>query len=130
MFQDCPLPLFVTDDPAGAALNSPVVLYSPWLGTAGARKGGANEEPDSSFSRDTVTPAPSGSYYHAGAWERLDQVLCGPLPHGATCTLEVISSPELLDADGRPIRYDPRTGFGVSDHLPIAVSLATTRQGQ
>ena len=94
--------LLVTSTPEAAGLRSDgVVLYSPWLASS-----------------------IRGSYYHAGRWERLDQVLLLP---GSTrvvqMSLRVVDNPELLTEDGRPARYAPRTGYGFSDHLPVVVQV-------
>jgi endonuclease/exonuclease/phosphatase family metal-dependent hydrolase len=85
---------------AGLRANE-LTLYSPWL------------ESDA-----------RGSYYHAGRWERLDHVLVLPgSARGVEAKLAVVNAPELVGDDGRPARYDPRTGRGYSDHLPVVVEL-------
>ena len=94
--------LTVTSDPrrAGRGQEGPV-FYSPWLSSTDA-----------------------GSYFHGGRWERLDQALVLPGTNQAvSASLSVVNHPELLTADGRPARYDSRTGYGYSDHLPVLVTL-------
>jgi CubicO group peptidase (beta-lactamase class C family) len=93
----------VTSTPEAAGLRSDeVVLYSPWL----------------------TTPA-RGTYYHAGRWERLDQVLLLPGSGRAMrVSLRVVDDDALTTDDGRPARYDPRTGYGYSDHLPVVVQVS------
>ncbi|MCK4516822.1 MAG: hypothetical protein KAU31_16285, partial [Spirochaetaceae bacterium] len=95
--------LLVTSTPEAAGLRSDgVVLYSPWFASTA-----------------------DGSYYHAGRWERLDQVLVLPgSVRGARVSLRVVDDPELLTDDGRPARYAPRTGYGYSDHLPVEVQVS------
>jgi len=94
--------LLVTSTPGAAGIRPEgVVVYSPWL---------SSDSP--------------GSYYHAGRWERLDQVLLLPGAAGdVRASLSVIDDPELLTPDGRPARYDPRSGYGYSDHLPVVVEI-------
>ena len=95
--------LLVTSTPEAAGLRPDgVVLYSPWFASTA-----------------------KGSYYHAGRWERLDQVLVLPgSARGVRTSLSVVDSPELLTSDGRPARHDPRTGYGYSDHLPVVVQVS------
>ena len=88
---------------AAAAGRHPdrLTVFSPWL-ASGAR----------------------GSYYHAGRWERLDHMLILPGSlRGMDVSLAVVNDPELVTDDGRPARYDSRTGYGYSDHLPVVVEL-------
>ena len=63
-----------------------------------------------------------GTYHYRGQWERLDHamLLAGP---SWTGSLVVADVPGLVDTDGRPLRYQAWTGQGISDHVPIAVSL-------
>ncbi len=70
-----------------------------------------------------------GSYVYRGLWQRLDQAfLYLPAAAGDTdhwfAGLQAQTRPRLTDEHGVPLRYDPRTGRGVSDHLPISVTLA------
>ena len=94
--------LLVTSTPEAAGIRpAAVAVYSPWL---------SSDNP--------------GSYYHAGRWERLDQVLILPgAAGGVRASLSIIDDPELLTPDGKPARYDPRTGYGYSDHLPVVVEI-------
>ena len=68
----------------------------------------------------------AGTYFYRGRWERLDQafLLAGPEWEGS---LRVVRDGDLVDDQGRPRRYDVRTSRGVSDHLPIAVTLTRRR---
>ncbi len=95
--------LFVTATPEAAGIRPEgVVLYSPWL----------------------ASPIP-GSYYHAGRWERLDHVLLLPGSGGELrVSLRVVDDDALVTDDGRPARYDPRSGYGYSDHLPVVVQVS------
>lgn len=102
----------VTSDPGDASVTRDrVVLYSPWLATGPGQ------------SRRGLPWI--GSYFHAGRWERLDQFLLapgnsGPAPAG---TISLIRDESLLDGEGRPLRFDSRTGRGHSDHLPVLLEL-------
>ena len=95
--------LFVTSTPEAAGVRPEgVVVFSPWF---------ASNSP--------------GSYSHAGRWERLDQVLVLPgSARGVRTSLRVVSDDALVTDDGRPARYDPRTGYGYSDHLPVVVEVS------
>ena len=95
--------LFVTSTPEAAGVRPEgVVVFSPWF---------ASNSP--------------GSYYHAGRWERLDQVLVLPgSARGVQVSLRVVDEGALTTDDGRPARYDPRTGYGYSDHLPVVVEVS------
>ncbi|MDR2392731.1 MAG: endonuclease/exonuclease/phosphatase family protein [Treponema sp.] len=68
-----------------------------------------------------------GSYYYQGHWETIDHfLLTEPLfdQNGwdfYTCT--VINQDPFINAQGRPYAYNPRTGNGLSDHLPLLLTL-------
>jgi endonuclease/exonuclease/phosphatase family metal-dependent hydrolase len=84
--------------------GNPIVMYSPW----------ADE-------------LENGSYFYKNDWETIDHFL---LSHQLfdnyaweydTCT--VIDYPPFASAAGRPVSYNPRTGSGLSDHLPLLLAL-------
>jgi endonuclease/exonuclease/phosphatase family metal-dependent hydrolase len=81
-----------------------VTLYSPW----------AAELED-------------GSYYYKNDWETIDHFLLSPqLFNGAGWDFEncqVVNSPPFVSAKGYPVSYNPRTGSGMSDHLPLLLFL-------
>ena len=81
-----------------------VALYSPW----------AAELQD-------------GSYYYKSDWETIDHFLLSPqLFDGAGWEFEhceVVNYPPFVGAKGFPVAYNPRTGSGLSDHLPLLLSL-------
>jgi endonuclease/exonuclease/phosphatase family metal-dependent hydrolase len=68
-----------------------------------------------------------GSYYYRNDWETIDHFLLSPhLFTGsgwefAHC--EIVNSPPFANAKGLPSSYNPRTGYGLSDHLPLLLSL-------
>ncbi|MDR2797652.1 MAG: endonuclease/exonuclease/phosphatase family protein [Treponema sp.] len=68
-----------------------------------------------------------GSYYYQGNWETIDHfLLTEPLfDHKGwdfdTCM--VINQEPFINAQGRPYAYNPRTGNGLSDHLPLLLIL-------
>jgi len=84
--------------------NGVVSLYSPW----------AAELQD-------------GSYYYKSDWETIDHFLLSPQLFDDTgwelenCT--VVNYPPFVNAKGFPVAYNPRTGYGMSDHLPLLLSL-------
>ena len=67
------------------------------------------------------------TYAYMGRWERLDHAFLA-LPSDLSISLEPLVA-DLLIRDGIPDRFDPRTGHGFSDHLPIVVTL-TRRPAQ
>jgi len=81
-----------------------VALYSPWT----------NE-------------MENGSYYYKNNWETIDHFLLshqffnGDNWEYNTCS--VIDYPPFASTTGRPTGYNPRTGYGMSDHLPLLLSL-------
>jgi hypothetical protein len=81
-----------------------VALYSPW----------AAELQD-------------GSYYYKNEWETIDHFLLSPqLFDGKGWEFEhctVINYPPFVSARGFPVAYNPRTGSGLSDHLPLLLFL-------
>lgn len=97
-----PQPIRLTGDPASAGVDGHrVVGFSPWL-----------------------TSSTPGTYFHAGRWERLDQVIIVPGPETILETrLEVIAHPDLVRDDGHPRAYNTRTGAGYSDHLPAVATI-------
>ncbi len=90
--------------PEAAGLDDAVAVYSPWL--------------------ESAWP---GSYRYQGGWETIDHALVArSLFDGAGweyAAFSVVDLPPLTDASGSPAGYDPRTGVGLSDHLPIVVEL-------
>jgi hypothetical protein len=85
-----------------------LVLYSPW----------AAELKD-------------GSYYYKNTWETIDHFLLSP--HLFTGTgwdfenCKVLNYPPFASEKGFPSSYNPRTGYGLSDHLPLLLFLKMQR---
>ncbi|MDR2160065.1 MAG: endonuclease/exonuclease/phosphatase family protein [Treponema sp.] len=82
-------------------------LYSPWMEELG-----------------------EGSYYYRDEWETIDHFL---LSSGffdesgwefGECRIP--ASPPFINARGYPNAYNPRTGAGLSDHLPLILTLRFT----
>jgi endonuclease/exonuclease/phosphatase family metal-dependent hydrolase len=73
-----------------------------------------------------------GSYYYKNDWETIDHFLLSPQLFNGTGwdfeNCEVVNSPPFASAKGFPVAYNPRTGSGMSDHLPLLLSLKM--QGQ
>ena len=69
----------------------------------------------------------NGSYYYKNAWETIDHFLLSPGFFDGlnwefdTCT--VADYPPFASTAGRPVAYNPRTGLGLSDHLPLLLFL-------
>ncbi|MFP4378847.1 MAG: endonuclease/exonuclease/phosphatase family protein [Spirochaetales bacterium] len=73
-----------------------------------------------------TTDAP-GTYFYRDRWERLDHAFLFPATSQAVGNLVVGALATLTDREGVPKRYDPRTGRGVSDHLPLLIELSRSR---
>ena len=88
--------------PRADCLPGAVALYSPW----------------------PASPWP-GSYAYRGVWETIDHVLLNPALFDSKGweygSFTVLDSPILVDDDLFPETYNPRTGGGFSDHLPVVV---------
>jgi len=73
-----------------------------------------------------------GSYYYKNDWETIDHFLLSPQLFNGTGwdfeNCEVVNSPPFASAKGFPVSYNPRTGSGMSDHLPLLLLLKM--QGQ
>ncbi|MCL2557034.1 MAG: endonuclease/exonuclease/phosphatase family protein [Treponema sp.] len=81
-----------------------LALYSPW-----------------SVEKD------GGSYYFRNSWETIDHfLLSAHLFGGAPWEFHdsaALGAPPFAGADGLPMPYNPRTGRGLSDHLPLLLFL-------
>ena len=68
-----------------------------------------------------------GSYYYAGAWQRIDHFLwTASLQDGRGWEVNeffCIDDSLLLNEYGTPLRYDPKRLEGYSDHLPLLLVL-------
>jgi endonuclease/exonuclease/phosphatase family metal-dependent hydrolase len=91
--------------PSGA-----ITLYSPWYAEL------RNEGDES-----------SGSYYYKNDWETIDHFLLSPqFFNGSGWDFEsarILNVPPFTGAKGTPVAYNPRTGSGMSDHLPLLLLL-------
>ncbi|MCX7656022.1 MAG: endonuclease/exonuclease/phosphatase family protein [Treponemataceae bacterium] len=69
----------------------------------------------------------AGSYWYKGTWETIDHVLLhGSLGDGKGwefASFGVAQQAPFVDEEGYPVAYNPRTGKGISDHLPLVVVL-------
>jgi endonuclease/exonuclease/phosphatase family metal-dependent hydrolase len=90
--------------PSCASVPQGIPFYTPW--------------PESEY---------RGSYAYRGRWETIDHALLArSLFDGAGwdyADFRVAETPGAVDGRGFPIGYDPRSGAGLSDHLPIVVDL-------
>jgi endonuclease/exonuclease/phosphatase family metal-dependent hydrolase len=86
-------------------------LYSPW----------GNELAD-------------GSYYYKNAWETIDHFLLNAaLFDGSGWDFEgckVVNQEPFTTSKGYPHAYNPRTGSGLSDHLPLLLTLRLQDPGK
>jgi len=87
-----------------------ITLYSPWFAEL------RNEGEDS-----------SGSYYYKNNWETIDHfLLSAQFFDGSGWDFEgarILNIPPFTNAKGAPVAYNPRTGSGMSDHLPLLLLL-------
>ncbi|MCL2067697.1 MAG: endonuclease/exonuclease/phosphatase family protein [Treponema sp.] len=69
----------------------------------------------------------SGSYYYRDNWETIDHfLLYGEFFNGSGWDFgdfKVIDFPPFTNSRGQPASYNPRTGTGLSDHLPLVLTL-------
>jgi endonuclease/exonuclease/phosphatase family metal-dependent hydrolase len=97
-----PLPVYFPD-----TINDEevIVLYSPWMG----------EE------------LQNGSYLFRGSWETIDHFLVsGQFFYNSGWEYagsSIMNFEPFTNSDGVPVPYNPRTGFGLSDHLPLLLFL-------
>jgi endonuclease/exonuclease/phosphatase family metal-dependent hydrolase len=68
-----------------------------------------------------------GSYYYGGDWETIDHFLAGPAFFDGLGwefeDCEILMIEPFVNVQGTPNLYNPRTGGGLSDHLPLRLSL-------
>jgi endonuclease/exonuclease/phosphatase family metal-dependent hydrolase len=70
----------------------------------------------------------NGSYFYSGEWETIDHFLLNGAFFDKT-GLEfqncfVMDCEPFVNSKGEPDRYNPRTGAGLSDHLPLFLTLS------
>jgi endonuclease/exonuclease/phosphatase family metal-dependent hydrolase len=74
-----------------------------------------------------------GSYWYQNEWETIDHfLLSSGLFDGSGWEFdecEVVNTPPFTNSRGYPNVYNPRTGAGLSDHLPLMLSLRFTGSG-
>lgn len=91
-------------------------LYSPWF----------ESDSDQSMPR-SIRSANKGSYYYKDAWETIDHFLLNAALFGADGWnyeyFRVLAEIPFTSEAGFPYTYNPRTGSGLSDHLPILLNL-------
>jgi endonuclease/exonuclease/phosphatase family metal-dependent hydrolase len=74
----------------------------------------------------------NGSYYYQNAWETIDHfLLSGGFFDAAGWEYEsadVVSQPPFINARELPNSYNPKTGSGLSDHLPLLLRLRLVKE--
>ncbi|AEJ18521.1 endonuclease/exonuclease/phosphatase family protein [Gracilinema caldarium] len=96
--------IILTGSPSMVSIpdSGPVTLYSPWY-----------------------TVVWNGSYAYHGTWESIDHILLSPGFFNGIgweyTAFSVIDYTPFSNEAGYPNSFNPRTGSGVSDHLPIMV---------
>ena len=97
------------------------VVFSPWL----------DEEPTGNWiendSQDFGRSIRQGSYYYKESWETIDHFLLNASLFSGTSwnyrRFRVLTGYPFTNEAGLPRPYNPRTGNGLSDHLPIVLIL-------
>ena len=91
-----------------------ITLYSPWFAEL------LKENEDA-----------SGSYYYKNNWETIDHfLLSARFFDGSGWDFEsarILNFPPFTNAKGAPAAYNPRTGSGLSDHLPLLLLLSKSK---
>jgi hypothetical protein len=68
-----------------------------------------------------------GSYFYSNNWETIDHFLLGSAFFDGLGwefeDCETLKTEPFVNAQGTPSLYNPRTGGGLSDHLPLRLSL-------
>jgi hypothetical protein len=86
-----------------------IVLYSPW-----------------------TKDLENGSYYYKYNWETIDHfLLSGQFFNNSGWVFEkaaVVNYQPFASSGGLPVPYNLRTGAGLSDHLPLLLTLKMTAQ--
>jgi len=105
------LVLVKTKPPAPQCFPSgTITLYSPWF--TDLRGEGETS---------------SGSYYYKNNWETIDHfLLSAQFFNGNGWEFDnarILNFPPFTSVKGTPVAYNPRTGFGLSDHLPLMLLL-------
>jgi endonuclease/exonuclease/phosphatase family metal-dependent hydrolase len=77
------------------------------------------------------TALEGGSYYYRGAWESIDHFfLSGAFFDDRAwdfAGVSVLRDAPWVGESGIPLSYNPRTGGGLSDHLPLLLTLTLTQ---
>ena len=89
-----------TSEELSEAAEEPAIFFCPWFRAAW-----------------------QGSYAYQGAWETIDHLLISPAFFDDTgweyTTFSVLDQAPFVNDTGYPNSFNPRTGKGLSDHLPI-----------
>ncbi|MDR2760048.1 MAG: endonuclease/exonuclease/phosphatase family protein [Spirochaetaceae bacterium] len=74
-----------------------------------------------------------GSYYYQDTWETIDHLLLSEALFDNSGwdfdSCQAVAQEPFLNAQGYPNAYNPRTGFGLSDHLPLKLVLRQSSPG-
>ncbi|QQO11322.1 endonuclease/exonuclease/phosphatase family protein [Breznakiella homolactica] len=69
----------------------------------------------------------NGSYYYKNEWETIDHLLFSPGWFDDAGwefdSCAVVDTPPFTSVKGVPVPYNPRTGYGLSDHLPLMATI-------
>lgn len=97
-------------------------LFSPWI-DAPSRE----EAPPPAQEDVSIDSSPVGSFHYKDQWETIDHFLLNGAASSGTswrfAEFRVMSGAPFTNAAGAPAAYVPRTGSGLSDHLPVYIRL-------
>lgn len=88
-----------------------IELCSGWINAPERR------QPDSIRQKDTGTELNTGSYYFRNKWEKIDHFFYTASVN--EILFYAVNTGAHADKKGIPLRYNPHTGSGYSDHLPL-----------
>ncbi|GHU61844.1 endonuclease [Spirochaetia bacterium] len=76
----------------------------------------------------------NGSYYYKNNWETIDHFLLTEQFFDEAgwdfSSCRVLDQAPFTNAKGTPAAYNPRTGYGLSDHLPLLLELRINAEGK
>jgi endonuclease/exonuclease/phosphatase family metal-dependent hydrolase len=101
------------------------IVYSPWFELNRESNFGSDFEMGIESKADK--PVFHGSYYYKETWETIDHFLLNEALFSGSGwnygSFLVLARPPFTNEAGQPRPYNPRTGNGFSDHLPIVLCL-------
>ena len=108
--------------PSGSDGFDGPALFSPWMDAPSGE-----ELPEPAQEESSADSSPAGSFHYKDQWETIDHFLLNGAASSGTswrfAEFRVMSGAPFTNAAGAPAAYIPRTGSGLSDHLPVYIRL-------